>query len=300
MKNLTFLFLSLFLVFACEKEHNPTIPENEFIEVPIILHGMDISYAPLMRSGLDIIEYGLQVFTIQEQQETPYAWAVFMEGKLPSTKIKLKKGTTYKFCTTIVNHDNKINTVTNLTTLKETIYDHKYYFMYPYNIVDSTSSGFSTEYFYYTEKQMLNYTDPDKGSDFFYCADIYYGECIYVAKNEEPIVINTERKSAGLVVQAEYNGESLPSTNEVILNNERKAVMKTGDLILITPKHLDKINNSAFDITLSMAYEENNKQIILKLKPNEKATVRMNFGGEDRFLSFQINLPESTLKESEY
>ena len=87
-----FLFLSLFLVFACEKEHNPTIPENEFIEVPIILHGMDISYAPLMRSGLDIIEYGLQVFTIQEQQETPYAWAVFMEGKLPSTKIKLKKG----------------------------------------------------------------------------------------------------------------------------------------------------------------------------------------------------------------
>lgn len=299
MKNFIFLFLSLFLAIACQKKDNSIILEDEFIEVPITLSGADISFSPLVKSESEVMEYGFQIFTIQDQQEIPYAWAVFVEGKLPYTKIKLKKGTTYKVCTTILNRDNKINTVTNLTTLKEPIFNYKYYFMYPYNIADSSTSGFSTDFFHYTEKQILNYKDPDKGSDFFYCTDIYYGECVYVAKNEDPIVIDTERKSAGLVVQAEYNGESLPSTNEVILNNERKAIMKAGDLILITPKHLDKIDNSTFDITLSMAYEGNNKQIPVTLKVNEKATVKMNFGGEDRFLSFQINLPASTLKESE-
>lgn len=172
--------------------------------------------------------------------------------------------------------------------------------MYPYNIIDSIVSGFYTDKFYYTEKQVLNYKDPGAGKDFFYGTDIYYGDCIYTARNEETIVINAERKSAGLVVQAEYNGEELPSTNEIILNNESKAVMKAGDLILITPKHLDQIKDSPFEITISMAYEGNNKQISLKLKPNEKATVKMNFGGEDRFPSFQINLPESSLKESKY
>lgn len=295
MKKLALLLMTIVLVFSCTKEDHSTIePQGEFIEVPINLSGIDISTEPLSKAT-GSIDYGIQVFAVFDSKEIPYAWGDFIEGKLSTTKIKLKRGSTYKFCCTALNRNNGINTVSNIEYLNKREDDYKYYFFYPYNVVDSATSGFSTDQFYYTEKQMFNYKDPGRS---IYGTDVYYGECTYTVNSETPIVINTERVSAGIVIQSEFNKQILGSTFEIILNTqEAKALMTKDDILLVTPKNFTSIEESPFEFTVSTVLNNIRKQISLSLKPNEKTTVRINFGGDDSFPLFQVNLPESVLKD---
>ncbi len=297
MKEFALLLMTIGLVFSCTKEDRQEIePQDKFIEVPINLTGIGISTEPLSKA-IGNIDYGIQVFTVRGTEEIPYAWAEFVEGKLSTTKIKLKSGNTYKFCCTVLNRNNGINTVSNIEYLNKREENYKYYFFCPYDIADSTTIGFSTDQFYYTEKQMFNYKDPGRN---IYSTDVYYGECVYTAKNENPIVINTERKSAGVVVQSEFNGQILESTFEIIFNTqEAKALMIKDDILLVTPKDFTSIKESSFGFTISTTLNDIRKQISLSLKPNEKTIIRINFGGEDSFPLFQVNLPEGILKDAE-
>lgn len=296
MRKSVLLLMTIVLVFSCTKEDNLEIEsQDKFIEVPISISGIDISTEPLSKT-IGSIDYGIQVFTVKGTEEIPYAWANFVEGKLSTTKIKLKCGSTYKFCCTVLNRNNGINTVSNIEYLSKREENYKYYFFYPYNVADSATSGFSTDQFYYKEDQMFNYKDPGRS---MYGTDVYYGECVYTAKIENPIVINTERKSAGIVVQSEFNGQILESTFDIIFNTqEAKALMTKDDILLVTPKDFTSIKESSFGFTVSTTLNDIRKQISLSLKPNEKTIIRINFGGEDSFPLFQVNLPEGILKDS--
>lgn len=71
------------------------------------------------------------------------------------------------------------------------------------------------------------------------------------------------------------------------------------DILLVTPKDFTSIKESSFGFTISTTLNDIRKQISLSLKPNEKTIIRINFGGEDSFPLFQVNLPEGILKDAE-